>query len=191
METEEILVAPGGELVEIVEVPQGAEAVGMPQLDFSTYPNQIFWLIVALVAIYLILSRVALPRIGAVLAERQGSITNDIASAEELKLKAHQSEAAYDKALADARAEAGRIVAENKAEMQAQIQAAMERADADIAEQSAESEARINEIRAGAMDAVQEVARDTAIAIVAAFGGRDDTAQVHAAVDDRLKGAER
>jgi F-type H+-transporting ATPase subunit b len=66
-------------------VETGAEAggAGMPQLDFSTFPNQIFWLVVTLVVIYLILSRVALPRIGAVLAERQP--LNDIAAAEELK----------------------------------------------------------------------------------------------------------
>ena len=58
-----------------------AAGPGMPQLDFSTWGNQIFWLVLALVAIYLILSRVALPRIEAVLAERQGTITNDIAAA--------------------------------------------------------------------------------------------------------------
>ena len=55
-----------------------AEAPGMPQLDFSTFPNQIFWLVVTLVVIYLVLSKVALPRIASVLAERQGTITNDL-----------------------------------------------------------------------------------------------------------------
>ena len=68
----------------------------MPQLDFSHFPNQIFWLVVALVVIYLILSKVALPRIGSILAERQGTITNDIAAAEDLKQKAVEAEAAYD-----------------------------------------------------------------------------------------------
>ena len=58
----------------------------MPQLYFSTFPNQIFWLLVTLVVIYFVLSRVALPRIGGVLAERKGTITNDIAAAEDLKL---------------------------------------------------------------------------------------------------------
>ena len=89
-----------------------AEKVGMPQLDFATYPNQIFWLVVALIAIYLILSRVALPRIGGILADRQGAITNDIAAAEDLKQKAVEAEAAYGKALTDGRSEASRIVAE-------------------------------------------------------------------------------
>ena len=68
-----------------------AAASGMPQLDFATYPNQIFWLLIALVAIYFLLSRVALPRIGAVLAERQGTITNDVAAAEELGFERKQA----------------------------------------------------------------------------------------------------
>jgi len=58
---------------------------GMPQLDFSTWGNQIFWLVLTLIAIYFVLSRIALPRIASALAERQGTITNDIAAAEDLK----------------------------------------------------------------------------------------------------------
>ena len=101
-------------------VAQEVEA-GMPQLDFSTFPNQIFWLVVTLVVIYLILSRVALPRIGAILAERQGTISNDLAQAENLKAKAVEAEEAYNKALADARAEAQRIIGEARAEIQADL----------------------------------------------------------------------
>ena len=164
------------------------EAAGMPQLDFSTWPNQIFWLLVALVAIYLLLTRIALPRIGAVLAERKGTITNDLAAAEELKQKAKDAEAAYTQALADARAEAARIVAEAKAEIQADLDAATARADAEISARAAESERRIGEIRASALDSVTEVAKDTAKDIVAALGGKADARSVTAAVNARLKG---
>ena len=84
----------------------------MPQLCFEWFPNQIFWLVLTLVVIFLVLSRIALPRIAAVLAERQGTISNDIAAAEALRNKAADAEDAYNKALADARAEAQNIVAE-------------------------------------------------------------------------------
>ncbi|MEO0945240.1 MAG: F0F1 ATP synthase subunit B', partial [Pseudomonadota bacterium] len=94
------------------DAAKAAESGGLPQLDFSTFANQIFWLVVTLVVIYLVLSKIALPRIASVLAERQGTITNDIAAAEELKQKAAEAEEAYEKALSDARAEAGRIAAE-------------------------------------------------------------------------------
>lgn len=163
-------------------------APGMPQLDFSHWGNQIFWLVLALLAIYFILSRVALPRISSILAERQGTITNDIAAAEDLKAKALEAEAAYDKALADARTDAHRIVAEARADIQSDLDAAIEKADAEISAKSAESEKAIAAIRDGALDSVKDVAKDTAREIVAAFGGKADAKAVTAAVNARLKG---
>ena len=165
-----------------------AEAAGMPQLEFSTFPNQIFWLLVTLVVIYFVLSKIALPRIASVLAERQGTITNDIAAAEELKAKAADAEEAYKKALADAKAEAQRIVAEAKAEIQAELDDATAKADAEIAAKAAESEKAIAEIRAGAIEAVKDVAGETAAEIVAAMGGKADAKAVETAVAERMKG---
>mgnify|MGYP000507122294 CR=1 FL=1 len=161
---------------------------GMPQLDFSSFPNQMFWLVVTLVVIYFVLNRVALPRIAAILAERQGTITNDLAAAEDLKAKAVDAEAAYNQALADARTEAQAIVAKAKAEIQADLDVAIQKADAEIAAKSAESEKAIAEIRVGALDSVKAVAADTAAELVATMGGKADTAAIDAAVTNRMKG---
>ena len=165
-----------------------AESAGMPQLAVETFGNQIFWLLVALVATYLILSRVALPRIAAVLAERQGTITNDIAAAEELKLKAKEAEAAYEQALADARTQANEIVEATRADIKADLDAALEKADAEIAAKAAESEKAIAEIRANAAESAAEVAKDTAKELIAALGGEVDGRSVTAAVNARMKG---
>ena len=169
-------------------VDAGGSAIGMPQLCFEWFPNQIFWLIITLVAIYLILSRIALPRIAAVLAERRGTITNDIAAAEDLKVQAAEAEKAYEKALADARSEAQEIAAKTRAEIQSDLDAAIAKADAEIAARSAESEKRIAEIREGAEAAVVDVAKDTAEALVAALGGKGGAAAIKAAVDAKTKG---
>ncbi len=166
----------------------GKAEPGMPQLDFSTWDNQIFWILIALFATYFILSRVALPRIGGVLAERSGTISNDIAAAEDLKAKAVDAEAAYDKALVDARAEAGRIVAEAKADIQADLDVAIAEADKKIAVKAAASEKAIAEIRAGALESVKDVAKDTAKEIVLAMGGKADAKTITAAVTARMKG---
>ncbi|MGO4908512.1 F0F1 ATP synthase subunit B' [Pseudorhodobacter sp. W20_MBD10_FR17] len=163
-------------------------AVGMPQLDISTWPNQIFWLLVTLVAIYFILTRVALPRISAVLAERRGTITNDLAAAEELKQKATEAETAYNKALATARVEAGKIVAAARADIDVDLAKATAKADADIDAKAAVSEKRINEIRAGALESVTEVANEAAKELVAVLGGKADARSITAAVSARLKG---
>jgi len=167
----------------------GAETgAGMPQLDFSTFPNQIFWLLVTLVVIYFILSRIALPRIGAVMAERAGTITNDVAAAEEMKARAVAAEAAYEKALADARAEANRIIAETKAGIQGELDIELKKADAEIAARTAESEKAIAAIRDSAVENVLSVARDTAEALVTALGANVDAAAVATAVSARMKG---
>jgi F-type H+-transporting ATPase subunit b len=163
-------------------------AVGMPQLDFSTWPNQIFWLCVTLVVIYFVLSKIALPRIAAVLADRKSTITNDLAAAEELKQKAVSAEKAYNDALANARTEAAKIVAQAKAEIQKDLDAATAKADAEIAAKAAESEKSIAEIRDGAAAAVSEVAKDVAAELVAALGHGADAKTVAAAVSARLKG---
>jgi F-type H+-transporting ATPase subunit b len=162
--------------------------IGMPQLDISTFSNQIFWLVVTMVVLYYVMSRVALPRIAAVLADRRGTITSDIAAAEEYKLKAQQAEEAYNKALADARAEANRIVEAAKAEMQAELDVQIAKADAEISAKSAESERRIREIRDSAMEMVTEVSKDVTNDILRVFDAKADSRSVTAAVNARLKG---
>ena len=165
-----------------------ASAPGMPQLDLTTFPNQIFWLAITLVAIYMILSRVALPRIGGVLAERRGAITNDLAQAEEMKQRALDAEGAYEKALSDARAEAQRVIAEKKGEIQQEFAKELDKANAEIAARTAESEKRIAQIRAGAQEMVAEVAREAAKDIVAVLDLTAEAKGVDAAVNARLKG---
>lgn len=164
-------------------------AQGMPQLDFSTFPNQIFWLVVTLVVVYLILSKIAMPRIASVLADRQASIQRDLDKAEDYKQNAVEAEEAYNKALADARAEAQDIVNTARADIQKELDIAIAKADAEIAAKSAESEKAIGEIRKSATKAVKSVANTTAVDIVKALMPEAaDAATVKAAVAERLKG---
>ncbi|MEM7241084.1 MAG: F0F1 ATP synthase subunit B' [Pseudomonadota bacterium] len=167
----------------------GQSAGGMPQLEIATFPNQIFWLLVALIAIYFLMSRIALPRIANVLAERQGAIQRDLDAAEDMKHKAVEAEEAYNKALADARVQAAEIMAETKAEIQAELDKATEIADAEIAAKAAESEKAIAAIRDSAVKSVQEVAVKTTTDIVKTVGsGSGDAKAIKAAVTARMKG---
>ena len=161
---------------------------GMPQLDFSTFSNQIFWLVVTLVVIYFILSRFALPRIGGALAERAGTITNDLAEAEDLKQRALEAEQAYEKALAEARAEAQQINIAMRAEIQAQLDIELAKADAEISARTAEAATALAEIRDSSVNSVKDVAKATAKEIVAVMGGKADVKTVAAAVTSRMKG---
>ena len=168
-----------------------SHATGMPQLDPTTFANQIFWLVLTLLLIWWVLSRIALPRIGGVLADRQNAISGDLGAAEEFKRKARDAEAAYDRALAEARGEAQGIVAQQKAAMQAQIDQAIAHADADIAARTGESETRIGQIRASSIADAGTVAREVTAELVRSFGGTVDEAAIAAAVNRRLEGVAR
>lgn len=162
---------------------------GMPQLDLNAFPNQIFWMVTALVMIYLILAKIALPRIGGVLEERHDTISGYIAQAADFKAQAEQAEADYNAALAEARGEAMRIADDAKAEIQKDLDKAIAKADAEIAAKAAESEAAIAAIRDSAVENVREVASETTAAIISALmpSATDDKA-VKSAISNRMKG---
>jgi len=95
----------------MADTPKPEHYEGMPQLDLAFWPNLIFWLVVTMVVLYFLLARIALPRIAGIMRDRHQTVANDLEAAAELKRKAEEAEAAYDKALAEARSEAQKIAA--------------------------------------------------------------------------------
>ncbi|MEX0827358.1 MAG: hypothetical protein WD005_00220, partial [Haliea sp.] len=138
--------------------------------------------------LYLLLQRVALPRIASVLADRSASIQRDLDKAEDYKRSAEEAEEAYNKALADARSEAQDIVNAARTEIQKDLDLAITKADAEIAAKSAESEKAITEIRKTALKSVKTVAGTVAVEVVAAImPGAGDAKSIKAAVAARVK----
>jgi F-type H+-transporting ATPase subunit b len=161
---------------------------GMPQLDPAIFPNLIFWLVLALLALYWMLSRVALPQIGGIIGQRNDTIAGDIEQAAALKRQAEEAEAAYAADLAQAREAAHKIAADARAGIDKELAGLMAEADKEIGAKTAESEQRIGEIRASASESIGEVARDTAAAIVERLlPDVADRKATDAAVADRLK----
>lgn len=160
----------------------------MPQLDPSSFASQIFWLIVTFVALYLIMWRIVVPRIGDVLEARRERAEDNLAKAETYKKDAEAALAAYDKAIADARAEAHAAVAEATSRM-AETAAKQETELArKLGERIAASEAEIAKAVAAAMGNVQAIAAETATAAAERLlGGKVDAASVAKAVDATLK----
>lgn len=160
----------------------------MPQLDPSSFASQIFWLIVTFVALYLIMWRIVVPRIGDVLEARRERAEDNLAKAETYKKDAEAALAAYDKAIADARAEAHAAVAEatnRMAETAAKQEAELARK---LGERIAASEAEIAKAVAAAMGNVQAIATETAAAAAERLlGGKVDATAVAKAVDATLK----
>lgn len=158
-------------------------AGGMPQLDSSTFASQLFWLVVTFSVLFIILWKVAIPRVGDVIEARAQKIRADLERAEQLSAEITEAEASVAKSLADARAEAQDILRKQAESIAADHAKKAAKLDSDLAKKIAEAETRIAAARTEALTSVQDVAQEVAAASVAKLtGGSADTAAVSAAV---------
>jgi F-type H+-transporting ATPase subunit b len=165
--------APAGETGHTTEstAAEGGHQGAFPPMDATTFPSQIFWLVVFFGLLYLLMSRLALPKMAAVLAHRHKTIESDLAKASALKNETEGAIQAYEKALADARAKAQGIAAETRAKMSAEMDAERAGLEKKIGAKTAEAEARIATAKGQAMKDVAEVAAETAAEIVSELTG--------------------
>ncbi|NWG71986.1 MAG: F0F1 ATP synthase subunit B' [Parvularculaceae bacterium] len=165
-------------------------AGGLPQLDLSTWPSQLFWLAVFFGALYVAMSAYFLPRIGRTIEERRDRIASDLDKAAEQRAKAEAAEKAYEQALADATARAQAIAADTRGKLNAEIAELSAAADREAGEALARAEARIAAMKQDASRKVREAAVDTSVAIVAALIGETPTRDAAAAMSQRVEDKE-
>ena len=159
-----------------------------PPLQVETYASQIFWLALIFIALYLLMSKIALPRVGGILDARQQRIEGDVAQARRLKDESDAAIAAYEKALADARGRAQALANETREKYAAEAAAARKALDATLNTRIAEAETIIAGRRIAAMANVQEIASESAAAIVERLLGQAPAASdVAKAAADVLK----
>lgn len=151
------------------EVPK--QEGGFPPFKTETFPSQIFWLVISFAFLFVVLWRVAGPRINGVITSRRGAINSDIAAAEKARGEAESASAAYQTALAGARARAQGLAEENRQTLNAEIAKAKAAAEAEAAKAMAAADARIAATRIEAKAHVVKAAEEAAIAIVARLTG--------------------
>lgn len=144
----------------------------MPQLDVNDFAPQLIWLAISFILLYLIMSRLALPRVGSILDERAARIAGDLATAAKLREDTAQAIADYEKALADAKARAQAIARTAREEINADIEARRAESDAQNAARMADAEKRITALKESALGHVGEIATETAEALVARLLGK-------------------
>lgn len=170
------------------EQPSGHKGA-FPPFDPNTFGSQLFWFVIAFVLLYVLMAKLALPRIGGIIENRHKRISDDIAEAGKLKQQSDQAVAAYEKALADARARAQIIASETRDKQQAEAEARRKMLEAELNGKLAEAEKTIAATKQGAMANVRGIAVEASKAIVERLIGEipSDKA-VDAALDAALKG---
>ena len=167
----------------------GGHGGTFPPFDSSTFPSQLVSLVIAFVALYLIVSRIALPRVGSVIDARQNAIEGDLAQAQKLKDESDAALKAYEKDLADARSRAQAIGNETREKLNAASEAERKTLEDQLNAKLAAAEKQIGATRESAMSNVRGIAADAAGAIVQRLTGvLPDSKAVNSAVDASLKG---
>ena len=138
----------------------------MPQLNPLDWAPQIIWLVITFSILYVLMKRVALPRIGSVIEARHAHIAGDIEAADKLRRETQEAIAAYEQALAEAKARAHGIAQEARNRLKDDVGAERAALERDLSAKSAEAEARIVAAKTSALRDVNQVASDTAAEIV-------------------------
>jgi F-type H+-transporting ATPase subunit b len=149
----------------------GGSASGLPQFDPSQWPGQIVWVLAIFLVLYILFSRVFVPRIGGTISDREDRIAGDIAKARRLKDEAEAQARAAAAEMNEARERAQKLAADAKAE--AKSTTAKQRAEeaGRLAKGFADAEARITAARDEAMGHVRSIAAETAVAMIERLTG--------------------
>lgn len=165
------------------EAHGGAHDSGVfPPFDPATFPSQLLWLAITFGALYLVMSRVALPRIGGILANRKAMIDADLAAADASRQKTDAAIAAYEAALAAAKSKAQGIANESREAIQADLAAKRSAVEAELTAKVTAAEARISGTKTEALTHVDEIATETAQTVVSQLVGDVSADSVRAAV---------
>ena len=168
---------------------EGGHGGAFPPFESSTFASQLVSLVIAFVALYLIVSRIALPRVGSVIDARQNAIEGDLAEAQKLKDASDGALKAYESELAAARSRAQAIGAETREKLNAASEAERKTLEQQLSVKLADAEKTIASTREAAMGNVRGIAADAAAAIVQQLTGvLPDGKSVDSAVDASLKG---
>ena len=143
----------------------------MPQLNPLDWAPQIIWLVITFSILYVLMKRVALPRIGSVIEARHARIASDIEAADKLRRETQEAIAAYEQALAEAKARAHGIAQEANNKLKSEMAAERAALDRDLAARSAEAEKRIHQAKTAALKDVNQVVSETAAEIVRSLIG--------------------
>ncbi len=159
-----------------------------PPFNKETFVSQLVWLVIFFVALYAIISKLAIPQLGGIIEARSRKIDGDLAEAKRLKDQSDAAIAAYEKSLADARARAQTLAGETRDKLAAEAEVSRKKLEAELNARLAKAEQTIAATKTSAMANVQGIAVDTATAIVERLiGTAPSGSAVQAAVADALK----
>ena len=134
----------------------------MPQLDFTTFLPQLFWLFISLSVLYLMLSKIALPRISDVIEERKDTITDDLDEAKSLSIEAQNVVEDLRIKLDEAKIQSQKNLMDERQKNLEKISLKRKEFEDKVSKDILLSESKINKSKSSALVDISSVAEDIA-----------------------------
>tara|TARA_Y100000768_G_scaffold206111_1_gene155292 strand:- start:484 stop:1074 length:591 start_codon:yes stop_codon:yes gene_type:complete len=165
-----------------------AESGGMPQLNPEFWISQIFWLSLTFGILYLVLSRLILPKISANLELRKSQIQENIEAAEKQRETSESKLKEYDKIILKSKQEAKNIFKDAREKVLKDIDLKKEVLDKQIDEEIKKAEKEIDLLRRNAPEKINKIAIETSSELVKKLLGAEvNNSSISAIVDDFSK----
>ena len=165
-----------------------AESGGMPQLNPEFWISQIFWLTLTFGILYIVLSKLILPKISANLELRKSQIQENIEAAEKLREDSELKLKEFEEIISKSKSEAKNIFRETREKALKDIDFKRETLEKQIDEEIKKAEKEINELKKTAPEKINKIAIETSSEILKNLVGTEiNNSSISAIVNDFSK----
>ena len=171
-----------------IEKVFAAESGGMPQLNPEFWVSQIFWLTITFGILYVVLSKLVLPKISANLELRKSQISDNIEAADKQRKESESKLKEYDEIISKSKSEAKNIFSQVREKALKDINAKKEILDKQIDEEVKKVEGEINTLRLESPAKINKIAIETSSELIQKLIGAEvNNSSISAIVDDLSK----
>ena len=172
----------------LINSVQSAESSGMPQLNPEFWVSQIFWLILTFGILYLVLSKIVLPKISENLETRKSQIVENIETAEKQRKESENKIKQFEKIILESKIEAKNFFNEKRQKVLEDIAKKRSALEEDIDSEIGAAEVEINKLRNTSGDKINKIAIETSSDLIRQLIGEDvNSSSISAIVEDQLR----
>jgi len=165
-----------------------AAEAGMPQLDPTYWASQAFWLIIIFSSIYILVSKIFIPKIKNNIDNRENKIRKDLEEASRLKEEADKKLKLYNEAIKEAKIEAKKIISESRQKINDDIQLKKNQIEKEIEKEILSAEEEIENFKKNSLTKINSISEDIVSNLIKNIFGEDiNKSSIKASVDETLK----
>ena len=165
-----------------------AAEAGMPQLDPKYWASQAFWLILIFGILYIVISKLYLPKIKNNLDTRENKIKDDLDNANKFKEQSEEKLKEYEKILSNAKKDVAKILLDSKNALNKDIQSKKEKIEKEIENEVTKAQIEIVELKKSSVESIQKISQEIALNLIENLSGdKLNESSIKAMVEDVSK----